>query len=149
MTRFIAAGAGFLLAVLWFDLMFDVQVARHRASELPEDVLGGVAAYYRRVTTAARPMNRLVAAAMVATLGTIIAQVARGEHPRWLGWVSLLLAGAPILLAGGHTVPSAIRLGSRRDPVERQSELARSILRDHVLCAGSILALLAVQLAAG
>ena len=25
MTAFIVAGAGFLLAVLWFDLMFDVQ----------------------------------------------------------------------------------------------------------------------------
>jgi hypothetical protein len=149
MTRFIAAGAGFLLAVLWFDLMFDVQAARRRPGQLPEEVLASIADYYRRVTTAARPMNRLVAAAMVATLGAIIAQIARGEHPRWLGWVSLLLAGVPILLAGTHTVPSAIRLGSRRDPVEGQSELARSILRDHVLCAVSILALLAVQLAAG
>ena len=26
MNAFVAAGAGFLLAVLWFDLMFDVQV---------------------------------------------------------------------------------------------------------------------------
>ena len=149
MTRFIAAGAGFLLAVLWFDLMFDVQVARHRLGELPEDVLASIAGYYRRVTTAARPMNRLVAAAMVATLGAIIAQIARGDHPHWLGWVSLLLAGAPILLAGGHTVPSAVRLGSRRDPAERQADLARAILRDHVVCAASIGALLVVQLAAG
>ncbi|HEY1522243.1 MAG TPA: hypothetical protein VGF70_04450 [Solirubrobacteraceae bacterium] len=149
MTRFVAAGAGFLLAVLWFDLMFDVQVARHRLGELPEDVLSSIAGYYRRVTTAARPMNRLVAAAMVATLGTIIAQIARSEHPWWLGWVSLVLAGAPILLAGAHTVPSAIRLGSRRDPAQRQTQLARAIFRDHVLCAISILALLVVQLAAG
>ena len=149
MTRFIAAGAGFLLAVLWFDLMFDVQVARHRLSEPPEGVLASIAGYYRRVTTGARPMNRLVAGAMVATLGTIIAQIARGDHPRWLGWVSLVLAGAPILLAGGHTVPSAIRLGSRRDPLGDQARLARLILRDHVLCAVSILALLVVQLVAG
>jgi hypothetical protein len=29
-TPFVTAGAGFLLAVLWFDLMFDVQVLAHR-----------------------------------------------------------------------------------------------------------------------
>jgi hypothetical protein len=149
MTRFVSAGAGFLLAVLWFDLMFDVQVARHRLGELPEAVLASITGYYRRVTTAARPMNRLVAAAMVATLGTIIAQIARGEHPRWLGWVSLALAGAPILLAAARTVPSAVRLGTRRDPAERQAQLARAVFRDHVLCAVSIMALLVVQLTAG
>ena len=27
-SAFVTAGAGFLLAVLWFDLMFDVQVLR-------------------------------------------------------------------------------------------------------------------------
>ena len=39
MTAVAAAGAGFLLAVLWFDLMFDVQVRGHDGAELPEDVL--------------------------------------------------------------------------------------------------------------
>jgi hypothetical protein len=149
MTQFIAAGAGFLLAVLWFDLMFDVQIARYRTDGPPEGVLTSIAAYYRRVTTTARPMNRLVAAVMLGTLGAIIAQIARGDHPLWVGWVSLALGAAPIGLAAAHTVPSAVRLGSRRDPIERQTALARSILRDHVLCALTILALLAVQLAAG
>ena len=31
MHTFVAAGAGFLLAVLWFDLMFDVQTRKHTA----------------------------------------------------------------------------------------------------------------------
>ena len=31
-----SAGGGFLLAVLWFDLMFDVQARGHRERELPE-----------------------------------------------------------------------------------------------------------------
>src|SRR5207248_10202146 len=78
MAPFIAAGAGFLLAVLWFDLMFDVQVARGESAELSEHVLSSIANYYRRVTTTARPMNRLVAAVMLTTLGSIIAQIARG-----------------------------------------------------------------------
>ena len=149
MTRFIAAGAGFLLAVLWFDLMFDVQLARAPAAGPSEEVLASIAAYYRRVTTAARPMNRLVAAVMLGTLGSIIAQIVRGDGPRWVGWASLPLGAGAILLAASHTVPAAVRLGTRRDLVERQAQLARSILRDHILCFTGILALLILQLAAG
>jgi hypothetical protein len=58
MTAFVTAGGGFLLAVLWFDLMFDVQVLGRDERELPEERLASIAAYYARVTTAARPMNR-------------------------------------------------------------------------------------------
>ena len=57
----VTAAAGFLVAVLWFDLMFDVQVLRHRHhGVLPEPVLVSIAGYYRRVTTTASPMGRLV-----------------------------------------------------------------------------------------
>ena len=48
------AGAGFLLAVLWFDLMFDVQACAGRAASCEEAVLALIAGYYRRVTTTAR-----------------------------------------------------------------------------------------------
>ena len=44
MHTYAAAGAGFLLAVLWFDLMFDVQTRRHSADVLPPDVLGSISA---------------------------------------------------------------------------------------------------------
>jgi hypothetical protein len=71
-SAFVTAGAGFLLAVLWFDLMFDVQVLGHSERELPEPVLSSISAYYARVTTAARPMNRLIAVTMIATLAAII-----------------------------------------------------------------------------
>jgi hypothetical protein len=40
----------------------------------------------------------------------------------------------------------AVRLGGRADAPERQSELARKIFRDHVICAASILGLLVLQL---
>jgi hypothetical protein len=145
---FVTAGAGFLLAVLWFDLMFDVQVVGHRERELPEELLASVAGYYRRVTTSARPMNRLIALVMVATLAAIVVEIATGDAPRGVAWASLALAAAPIGLAGARTVPAAVRLGARSDPLARQSELARSILREHVLCGTAITALLAVQLAA-
>jgi hypothetical protein len=148
MSAFATAGAGFLLAVLWFDLMFDVQALGSRAGDLPEERLASIAAYYARVTTAARPMNRLIAAVMLATIGAIVAEIAGRDVTGAVAWTSLALAAVPILLAGGRTAPSAVRLGARRDPVARQSALARSICREHLLCLSSIAALLALQLAA-
>src|SRR6478672_9661036 len=127
--------------------MFDVQVFGHPGGEMPRDVLASISSYYGRVTTAARPMNRLIALAMLGTLGSIIAQIARGEGPGWAGWASLALAVVPITLALVRTVPHAVRLGAGRDTGTQQSALARSICRDHIVCAASILALLVVQLA--
>ncbi len=144
MARFVAAGAGFLLAVLWFDLMFDVQVLRRGDDE---GALASIAAYYARVTTAARPMNRLVALAMVGTIASAIVQVARGEHPRWVGIASRALILSAVALAAAHTVPSAVRLGIRRDTPEAQHRLARSILRDHLVCFAAVGAALVMQLA--
>ena len=141
-----SAGAGFLLAVLWFDLMFDVQSLTHRRGELPEPVLASIAGYYRRVTTAARPMNRLIAAVMLATLAAVIVQIAQADAPAWVGWASLALAVGAIGLAGAHTVPSAVRLGARSDDVTGQSTLARSICRDHLVCIAAIAAVLVLQL---
>ena len=143
------AGAGFLLAVLWFDLMFDVQVLRHRADDLPEPVLASIAGYYRRVTTAARPMNRLVAIAMLGTLAGIGLELARAHTPAWVGWSSVVLAVSVMLLAVVHTVPNAVRLGTRRDTVEQQRHLARTICVEHVCCLAGIGALLVLQLGFG
>ncbi len=147
MTAFVTGGAGFLLAVLWFDLMFDVQAARRHAPDLPETVLASTGSYYRRVTTEARPMNRLVAAVMVGTLAAIIVQLVRGDAPRWAASVSLALTAGAISLAAVRTVPSAIRLGARSDTTSVQSRLARSILRDHLVCITAVAAVLVVQLA--
>ena len=147
MTAAVTAGAGFLLAVLWFDLMFDVQSLRHRRDEdLPGHVLASIAGYYGRVTTGARPMNRLIGAVMLATLVAIAVQIADGDAPRWAAWASLALAGVPIGLAAGHTFPAAVRLGRQADPPDVQSRLARSICRDHLVCVSGIAALLVVQL---
>jgi hypothetical protein len=140
-TAFVTAGAGFLLAVLWFDLMFDVQALRAPDRELPEPVLASIAGYYARVTTLARPMNRLVALAMAGTIVALAVQA-----PRWEAWVSLALAGAAISLAGVHTVPAAVRLGTRSDPPAVQSRIARAIGADHVVCFTLIVAVLIVQL---
>jgi hypothetical protein len=146
-TPFVTAGAGFLLAVLWFDLMFDVQVLGHGGDQLPDPVLASISAYYRRVTTAARPMNRFIAAVMLGTIVAIVVQLARGDAPRWAVAVSLTLAGSAILTAAVHTVPSAVRLGTRTDTTQGQTRLARSIFRDHLLCITAVSGVLFIQLA--
>src|SRR5262245_10489273 len=146
-SSLLAACGGFLLAVLWMDLMFDVQVLGHRdrGGDLPEPVLASIAAYYRRVTTTARPMGHLVGAVMVAALVTLAVQIAVGRAPRWPALASLLLCGGPILLARVRVVPNAVRLGARSDGASRQSALARSICRDHLICLAAILAFVVLQ----
>ena len=140
----LTACGGFLFAVLWMDLMFDAQVRadRHPGGELPESVLDSIARYYRRAVTESRPMSYLIAVVMVVLLGALGFRAMRGYDPGWLVAVSILLAGAPILLAATHTVPNAARLGSRSGNAGTQTALARSIWRDHLVCAACMLAFL-------
>ena len=114
MNAFVTCGAGFLLAVLWFDLMFDVQVLGDRRDPLQERTLASIAAYYARVTTAARPMNRLIAAVMLATLAAAIVEITEARHPSWVAWASLVLLLVPVLLAGARIVPARSGSGPAR-----------------------------------
>jgi hypothetical protein len=149
MHVFAAAGASFLLAVLWFDLMFDVQTRKHAASDLlPPEVLASISAYYRRVTTEAYPMNRLVALVMLVTLAAIGAEIVEGANPWWLGWGSLALAASGVVTTLRRTVPNARRLGSAADPADVQSTLARAVYRDHVFSFIRIILVLGLQLSA-
>ena len=78
------ACGGFLLAVLWMDLIFDIQVRGVRGDELPEPVLASIAGYYHRATTTSRPMSHLIAAVMVILLGALVFRALRGHDPVWL-----------------------------------------------------------------
>jgi hypothetical protein len=146
MSSFVAAGAGFLLAVLWFDLMFDVQTRKFASNPLPPEVLASISAYYRRVTTEAYPMNRLVAAVMLLTLAAICFEIARGEYAWWIGWASLLLAGGGFVPTMMRTVPNARRLGTAADSAEEQTRLARAVCRDHMFSFARMSAVLVLQL---
>jgi hypothetical protein len=112
---FAAAGTGFLLAVLWFDLMFDVQTRKHADDVLPPEVLSSISGYYRRVTTEAYPMNCLVALVMLLTLAAICAEIVQGKNPWWIGWGSIALAGSGFVPTMMRTVPNARRLGGAKD----------------------------------
>ena len=148
MPALAAAGGSFLLAVLWFDLMFDVQVLAHRGPVLPAPVLASIAAYYRRVTTDANPMGRLVAVVMAGTLICLIAELLRHDAPLWSAWPSLVLVLGAVGLVGARAVRNAVRLGGGEGSPEERSALARAILRDHLSCFASMAVAVGLQLAA-
>jgi hypothetical protein len=146
MRALASAGAGFLFAVLWFDLMFDVQLRGRRPGDVPADVLRSISAYYGRVTTGARPMNRLVPVAMLATTVAIVVEIVDGEPARWRSVLSLVLVLAGVGTAMVRTVRRAVRLGTGIDDPATQERLARSILADHLGCAVAIGLVLVLQL---
>ena len=153
----ITAATAFLVAVLWFDLMFDVQVWPHRdAPAVPDEVTRSIATYYRRVTTDAHPMSKLISVVMACLLARLVWRAVRGGAPVWLSGVSLVAAVAAIGLALGRVVPDAKRLGQLRDTsstdvdaVNERSRLARRVFRDHVAFLMLMSGLLVVQLVAG
>jgi len=146
----LVACGGFLLAVLWMDLMFDVMVFPDlRGNEdVPEEILASIAAYYRRVTTTASPMGHLVGAVMATLLASLVVELVGAREPRAITLASLALASGPIGLAIVRVVPNAVRLGARTDSLTTQSALARSICRDHLFCFAAILAFVVLRLAA-
>jgi hypothetical protein len=144
----VASGAAFLICVLWFDLMFDVQTRKYPGSTLPIEVLASISGYYRRVTIEAWPMNRLIALVMVLTVLAIVTEIIRNVDHWWLGWVSLAAAVSAIGLARIRTIPNAARLGRAKGSVEAQTTLARAIYRDHIYCLTAMTIVLALQLSA-
>ena len=146
----ITAAVGFLIAVLWFDLMFDVQLIGRRGDKHDTDAaVDSIATYYRRVTTDASPMGRLVGLVMLALLILLVVQATRAGTPGWVSLVSLIGAGSAVVLALTRVVPHAARLGSRADAPAAREVLARSILRDHVVFLALMIAVLVVQFVGG
>jgi hypothetical protein len=142
-----AACAGFLIAVLWMDLMFDSQVLRHRgAEELPETVLSSIAGYYRHATTTSRPMSHLIALVMAVLVGSLAFAWISGPAAVWPLAVASVLAAGPILLAMLRTVPHAVRLGARTGDPAGQTRLARAVCVDHLVCLACLVAFLVVWL---
>lgn len=147
MHAFVAAGSAFLMAVLWFDLMFDVLVRGHGGPVLPPQVLDSIAGYYRRVTTEARPMGQLVSLVMLATLASIGAQLIAHEGPAWRAWASLACAVLAIGLVRSRTFRNAVTLGGGVGDPDHRSRLARSVYLDHLICLAAMGTVTALQLA--
>ncbi|MCW1960161.1 MAG: hypothetical protein KIH64_016780 [Mycobacterium sp.] len=143
MAGVLSAAGGFLLAVLWMDLMFDTQ-ARGRDAVLGQPALESITAYYRRATTGSQPMGRLIAAVMALLLAGLVTEAVSGHTPGRLLAVSAVLAGGPIVLALVRTVPNAVRLGLGTGSPAELTRLARAVLADHILCAFGMAAFVAI-----
>jgi hypothetical protein len=140
----LATCGGFLLAVLWFDLMFDVQVLG-QAPPFPDSTLASIGHYYARVTGGAHPMQHLIALVMAVTVVGSLAH-AWSAGRRLLPWVAFGTAVVPIGLAGTRVFPNAVRLGTGLGSPLEQSALARAIFVDHVFCWISIAVFTAIQI---
>jgi hypothetical protein len=138
---------GFLAAVLWLDLMFDVQVAGQTGGTLNDASLASMAGYYQRIVVDASPMGRMVGLVMLVGWVSVGLQLKRRELEGVLGWITATALLAPTLLAMVRIVPNAARLGARADSIEVQSALARSIYVEHLACLGAIALFIALQLA--
>jgi hypothetical protein len=143
----LAACGGFLLAVLWFDLMFDVQVLGHPGAPapLPDETLASIAHYYARVTGATPPMHLLVAIVMLTAVSLSLWNVVRAPRQA-RPWIALALVAAPVGLALRRVFPHAIQLGMRTGTAAEQSVLARGIFADHLFCWLAIAGFVALQL---
>jgi hypothetical protein len=147
MEAVVAAAAGFLLAVLWFDLMHDV-LARGTTGEIDAADLDTIGRYYRRVTTDAHPMGWLVMVAMLGALAGIVVELVAGIRLQWVAWISLVIILIPMVLVRVRTFPNAVRLGTATDDASTRSDLAPAILADHLLCLALMALLLTLQLIA-
>jgi hypothetical protein len=122
---------GYLIAVLWIDLIFDTMVLPYHNSKepLPEEVLATMAAFFKRITL--KP--RLIYVVMISMWAIIILQIVQSSVPAWIAWASLVLTTVPTGYATARVMPAARRLGTRADSLEKQSELARSLFSMHAL----------------
>jgi hypothetical protein len=143
MAALLTACGGFLLGVLWMDLLFDVQVL----GADPQTAAASIVAYYRRVTAQAYPMNRVIGAIMLLTVGVTLYGLARRRISSRLGLPALGLAAVSIGMAALRVFPNAVQLGSGSDSPAVQLTLARAICFDHVLCLGLMAGFVALVIA--
>ena len=143
----LAACGGFLIATLWFDLMFDTLVLGQAVAPapLPEAVIASIAGYYRRVTTDAHPMQQMIGAVMAVAVLVGLWDLRHRSH-RILRAVALLTSVVPIGFAAVRVFPDAVRLGAGTGSPAEQSALARGIFGGHVFCLGSIVTFTAIQI---
>ena len=137
---------GFMIAVLYIDLVFDFSGLPHRRSGEPlaPAVLDPIATYYRYITR--NPY--LLMLIMATAAGCIVVQIYHESVPRWTGYASLLLMVFNTLIAVLRVIPAAQRLASGRDTVELQTRLVHGVLPYHVLLLASVLLMAGVQLVA-
>ncbi len=136
---------GFMLAVLYIDLMFDVTAVPYRRTgkPLPGEVLDPITHYYGRITQ--NPYVLMFV--MLTTTISLLLQIVYDLAPRWAAYSSLVLIVLAMVAGGVKVIPTAQRLGSRKDPEDVQTRLVHSMFPSHIVLLVCILLLAVVQLA--
>jgi hypothetical protein len=148
MSRLIATlGGGFLLAILWMDLKFDLMAwtLLREGTPLTPEALATIVSYYAQATLSEQGSFPLISVVMVATLIAVLMQL-RSSDPLWQRVLGLLLVFPPVILAAVKIVPEATSLGLDPHTAAEQSALSLSILKAHLYCLASVIAFLALQI---
>lgn len=135
---------GFMMAVLYIDLMFDVSAAPYRKSNapLPKAVLDPITHYYGRIT-----QNPYVLMFVMLTAALCIgSEILYSLVPRWASYSSLFLMGLSMMTGTVKVIPTAQRLGAGTDSEEVRTRMIHSMLPFHVILLINILLLTAIQL---
>jgi hypothetical protein len=148
MSRLIATlGGGFLLAVLWMNLKFDMlalPLLMGEGSLSPTD-LATIVSYYAQATLSEQHSFPLISAVMAATLIAVLLQL-RSSDALWQRIMGLALVFPPVILAGVKIVPEASSLGLDPITAAEQTALSLSILQAHLYCLASVLLFLTLQI---
>ena len=134
---------GFMMAVLYIDLMFDVSAAPYRksAAALPAEILDPITHYYGRIT---QNPYVLMFVMLVATL-CIGAEIVYALAPKWAAYASLFLMGLSMLTGTLKVIPTAQRVGSGRDDADARTRMIHGMLPFHIVLLINILLLIAIQ----
>ncbi len=134
---------GFMIAVLYMDLVFDISALPYRktGSNLPKEILEAIATYYRYVT---RNPSLLVFVLLTAA-ACILKELNMQRVPQWAGYLSAVLMATVMLLGMLKVIPTAQRLASGKDTEEKQTRLVHSLFPYHILLLILVLSLAMVQ----
>ncbi len=134
---------GFMLAVLYIDLMFDLMALPHRrtAGVLPAHVLDSIAHYYGRITQ--NPYVLMFV--MLTATCCLIAEIVYDLAPRWAAYSSLFLMAVSAVVAAGKVIPMAQRLSAGKDSAEERTRMIHAMLPFHLVLLVDIVALSAIQ----
>ncbi len=134
---------GFMLAVLYIDLVFDLSALPYRKTKaaLPREVLESITNYYRRISK--NPW--LLIFVMITCATCIIWEIRYRLVPPRIGYSSIVLFGALMLIGMLKVIPTAQRLASGKESEEKQTRLVHGLFPYHVLFLIVIISLALLQ----
>jgi hypothetical protein len=110
---------GFMLAILYIDLQFDMLALPYRRSgePVPADVLRQITTYYGVITK--NPY--LLMFVMMTTITCIVVEILYDLVPRWVGYSSLALIGLAAAVTIIKVIPSAQHLSTDKDSADQRA----------------------------